>query len=113
MCGIAQKANVPGSKQVAKLYSSDTSLGKFSSKADPFGAYAATGQKDKLDPLNLKNAPDDIPLPPALQEAKDPDSMALRRKSRSGNAGGGTLLTSPSGVAPSLLNTGGTTLLGG
>jgi hypothetical protein len=112
MCGIAQKANVPGSKQVAKFYDGSTAFGKFSSRADPFGAYAATGQKDKLDPLNLKNAPDDIPLPPALQEAKDPDSMALRRKSRGGNAGG-TLLTSPSGVAPSLLNTGGTTLLGG
>jgi hypothetical protein len=112
MCGIAQKAGVPGSKQVAKLYSSDTSLGKFSSKADPFGAYAATGEKDKLDPINLNNKPDEIPVPPALQEAKEPDSMALRRKAR-GNTASGTLLTSPRGIQPGLMNTGGTTLLGG
>ena len=63
--------------------------------------------------LNLNNAPDEIPVPPAVQEAKDPDSMALRRKSRTGNAGGGTILTSPRGIQPGLVNTGGTTLLGG
>jgi hypothetical protein len=113
MCGVAQKAGLPGAKQVAKLYDGSTALGKFSSRADPFGAYAATGEKDKLDPLNLNNAPDEIPVPPALQEAKEPDSIALRRSSRNRTPGGGTLLTSPSGVQPGLTNTGGTTLLGG
>jgi len=112
MCGIAKKLDAPGASQMDKFYG-DSGVGKINSKMNPLGAFIVTGNKGKLDPLNLKNDPADIPLPPALQEAKDPDSMALRRKSRSGNAGGGTLLTSPSGVAPSLMNTGGTTLLGG
>lgn len=52
------------------------------------------------------------PPPPAPQESKAPDSMAARRKVRP-MPGGGTLLTSPSGVASTSLNTGGSTLLGG
>lgn len=113
MCGIAQKNNVPGSKQMAQFYSGSNEFGKANSRLNPFGAYMETGQKDKLDPVNFNNAPDEIPVPPAVQEAKDPDSMALRRKSRTGNAGGGTILTSPRGIQPGLTNTGGTTLLGG
>ena len=52
--------------------------------------------------------------PPPPQEAKQPDSMAARRKQRQMNGmGPGTVLTSPSGVATSGLNLGGSTVLGG
>ena len=112
MCGIAKKLDAPGSKQMDKFYG-DNGMGKVNSKLNPFGAYLVTGNKGKLDPLNLNNAPDEIPVPPALQESKEPDSMALRRKTRTGNAGGGTILTAPSGVSLGSTNTGGTTLLGG
>lgn len=113
MCGIAKKLDAPGAGQMDKFYG-DNGLGKLNSKMNPLGAYIVTGNKGKLDPLNLNNAPDEIPVPPAVQEAKDPDSMALRRKARGGNAaGGGTILTSPRGIQPGLTNTGGTTLLGG
>lgn len=50
--------------------------------------------------------------PPPPQEVKQPDTMAERRKVRPA-AGAGTLLTGPSGVANTSLNTGGSTLLGG
>jgi hypothetical protein len=50
--------------------------------------------------------------PPPPQEIKQPGTMADRRKVRP-QAGAGTLLTGPSGVAGSTLNTGGSTLLGG
>ena len=50
--------------------------------------------------------------PPPPQEVKQPDSAAMRRKARPA-AGAGTLLTGPSGVANTSLNTGGSTLLGG
>jgi hypothetical protein len=39
--------------------------------------------------------------------------MAQRRARRTAGMGGGTMLTGPSGVASSSLNTGGTSLLGG
>jgi hypothetical protein len=56
----------------------------------------------------------DIPAPPPPpQETKRPDTGAQRRRARPVGAGGATLLTSPSGVASSGLNTGGATLLGG
>lgn len=112
MCGIAKKLDAPGSKQMDKFYG-DTGLGRVNSKLNPFGAYVVTGNKGKLDPLNLNNAPDEIPVPPAAQEAKDPDSIALRRASRNRTPGGGTLLTGVGGIQPGLMNTGGTTLLGG
>lgn len=112
MCGIAKKLDAPGANQMDKFYG-DNGLGKVNSKLNPFGAYLVTGNTGKLDPLNLNNAPDEIPVPPAVQEAKDPDSMALRRRARTGNAGGPTLLTSPRGVSLNSMNTGGTTLLGG
>lgn len=51
--------------------------------------------------------------PPPPQEVKRPDTMATRRNTRQGGMGAGTLLTSPSGVASSGLNLGGSTLLGG
>lgn len=50
--------------------------------------------------------------PPPPQEQKQPDTAQLRKRRQSG-MGGGTLLTGPSGVANSTLNTGATTLLGG
>jgi len=53
------------------------------------------------------------PPPPPPQEAKQADSMNQRRAGRKVGMGGGTLLTSPSGVASSGVNLGGTTLLGG
>ena len=56
--------------------------------------------------------PEAPPPPPAQQESKAPDSMSARRKVRP-MAGGGTLLTGPSGIAGTSLNTGGSTLLGG
>jgi hypothetical protein len=55
----------------------------------------------------------DIPAPPPPpQDVKTPDSMNTRRK-QTRTPGGGTLLTGPQGVAPTALNTGGSTLLGG
>lgn len=53
--------------------------------------------------------------PPPPQEQKLPDTVneAAKRKTRAVGMGGGTLLTGPSGVANSALNTGGSTLLGG
>jgi hypothetical protein len=51
--------------------------------------------------------------PPPPQEGKDPDTMAERRRRRPGAMGGGSILTSPSGIANSTLNTGGNTILGG
>lgn len=51
------------------------------------------------------------PTPPP-QEVKQPDNINARRKVRP-MAGAGTLLTGPSGVASTSLNTGGSTLLGG
>lgn len=60
------------------------------------------------------SSPDIPPPPPPPQEAKQPDSMAVRRSQRrAGGMGMGTMLTGPSGVASGALNTGGTTLLGG
>lgn len=50
--------------------------------------------------------------PPPPQDVKQPDTMSERRKVRPA-AGAGTLLTGPSGVANTSLNTGGSTLLGG
>ncbi len=52
------------------------------------------------------------PAPPP-QEQKAPDTVNARRRGRGNTTQGGTLLTSPSGVAGNALNTGGTTLLGG
>jgi hypothetical protein len=51
------------------------------------------------------------PTPPP-QEVKQPDAMAARKKVRPA-AGAGTMLTGPSGIANTSLNTGGSTLLGG
>lgn len=51
--------------------------------------------------------------PPPPQEVKRPDTMAVRRTTRQAGMGAGSVLTSPSGVATSGLNLGGTTLLGG
>lgn len=58
------------------------------------------------------STPNIPPPPPPPQEVKQPDSMAARKKVRPA-AGAGTLLTGPSGVANTSLNTGGATLLGG
>ncbi len=58
--------------------------------------------------------PDIPPPPPPPQEQKTPDSMSQRRANRKPmGMGAGTLLTTPSGVATSGLNLGGSTLLGG
>jgi hypothetical protein len=58
------------------------------------------------------SSPNIPPPPPPPQEAKAPDAMAARRKTRP--AGGmGTMLTGPSGVSSGALSTGGTSLLGG
>lgn len=57
-----------------------------------------------------------IPTPEQPQAAKEPDITALQanaRKNRTGGMAGGTLLTSPSGVANAAASTGKTTLLGG
>lgn len=55
-----------------------------------------------------------IPKVTPPQEQKLPDTLNLKkRNSRAVGMGGGTLLTGPSGVANSALNTGGNTLLGG
>lgn len=51
------------------------------------------------------------PAPPP-QEQKAPEMVNARQRKRAMGPGG-TLLTSPSGVAGNSLNTGGTTLLGG
>lgn len=59
-----------------------------------------------------------IPTPEAPQAIKQPTEAATmsdsaRRSRNSAMVGGGTLLTGPSGVAPSSVSTGRTTLLGG
>ena len=56
-----------------------------------------------------------IPKPKPLQEAKTPNSvdMLSKRKQRQAGMTGGTILTSPSGVAAGAMNTGANTLLGG
>ena len=95
------------------LFTGDSGLAKFSSKVDPLGAYLATGNKGKLDPLNLSNAPDPLVIPPPPQDAKEPDSMGARRRARNPNASSSTILTGPRGVSAGALTTGGTTLLGG
>lgn len=59
------------------------------------------------------SSPNIPPPPPPPQEAKQPDQVGERRKNRNPNLQGGTLLTSPRGIQPGLVNTGGTTLLGG
>lgn len=59
------------------------------------------------------SAPDIPPPPPPPQEAKQPDTLAERRKQRKVGMGGGSLLTGPSGIATAAQNTGGATLLGG
>lgn len=63
--------------------------------------------------MSKPNIPPPPPPPQAAQEAKTVDSVAQRRASRKVGMGGGTLLTSPSGVTTQGANLGGTTLLGG
>jgi hypothetical protein len=60
------------------------------------------------------SSPDIPPPPPPPQEVKQPDSAALRDRSRRNRSGmaGGSLLTGPSGVSQGALTTGRTTLLG-
>lgn len=53
------------------------------------------------------------PPPPPPQAAKQADTNPRRRSRQDGAMTGGTLLTSPSGVASNTANLGGTTLLGG
>lgn len=98
-------------KPPAKMFDSDNEIGRANSKIDPMGARIATGNKSKLDPLNLKNDPDLLPVTPPPQEQKLPDTMATRRTRRARN--NGTALTGPAGVLPGSYATGGTTLLGG
>lgn len=60
------------------------------------------------------SSPDIPDPPPQQQESKQPATEALKRKKGSQPVvAGGTLLTGPSGVANSALNTGAPTLLGG
>lgn len=59
------------------------------------------------------STPNIPPPPPPPQEAKQADSMAVRRAQRSRPAGMGTMLTGPSGVSSGSLTTGGTSMLGG
>ena len=91
----------------------DNEFGKANSRIDPLGAYINTGNKGKLDPLNLNNAPDALVVPPLPQDAKEPDSMGARRRARNPNASSSTILTGPRGVSAGALTTGGTMLLGG
>lgn len=64
--------------------------------------------------LSKPNIPPPPPPPPPPQEVKQPDSAALRDRSRRNRSGmaGGSLLTGPSGIATGALPTGRTTLLG-
>ncbi len=52
---------------------------------------------------------------PPPQAAKEPDTLAERKKRQTATqkAGGGSILTGPSGVSNQSLNTGGSTILGG
>ena len=61
------------------------------------------------------SSPDIPPPPPPPQDAKTPDMATVResaRRNRQGMIGGGSLLTGPSGIAPSAVSTGRSTLLG-
>lgn len=65
--------------------------------------------------VKTPNIPPPPPPPPPPQEVKQPDVSRLRdsaRRNRTGGMVGGSLLTGPSGIAPGLLPTGRTTLLG-
>lgn len=55
-----------------------------------------------------------IPSTPPPQAVKQPDTSSLLRgqQSRAATITGGTLLTSPTGIAPGALSTGAPTLLG-
>jgi hypothetical protein len=58
------------------------------------------------------------PPPPPPQEIKQPDNAAkpadmMRQRRNSAAMGAGSLLTGPTGIAASALNTGKSTLLGG
>lgn len=96
-----------------KVFGGDSDMAKLNAKVNPGHAYLTTGQRDKLDPGNLKNAPDEIKPPPPLQELKEPDSMYKRREARLRYNKAGTILTGPNGIGAGSLNTGGNTLLGG
>ena len=50
--------------------------------------------------------------PPPPQEVKAPDNLSGARAKRKPSGMGSTMLTGPTGVASTSLNTGGTTLLG-
>lgn len=54
-----------------------------------------------------------VPKQQPVQEAKQPDATTLLRRKQRAGLSGGTLLTGPSGVTSSALNTGAPTLLGG
>lgn len=95
------------------LFTGDSGLAKANSKINPLGAYLATGNRGKLDPLNFNNAPVVLPIPPPPQNEKDPDTMATRRRNNKVGVGAGTLLTGSSGLTYGALNTSGRTLLGG
>jgi hypothetical protein len=95
------------------MYSETNEFGKANSKIDPLGAYINTGDKDKMDPLNFKRGTYEMPAPPAVQDGKEPDTMAVRRRARYNARPRGTILTGPSGLTAGSLNTGGATLLGG
>lgn len=58
------------------------------------------------------SSPSIPPPPPPVQEAKAPELNSLTRN-RKPVSGGGSLLTSPSGVTQAALSTGAPTLLGG
>lgn len=57
------------------------------------------------------------PMPPPPQALKTPDPSPLKRRNQASGGfdrpQGSTLLTSPTGIESTLLNTGATTLLGG
>ena len=96
--------------KVPGLYKGDNEFQKANRKIDPLGAYVNTGDKDMLDPVNLKNEIV-IPTTPMGQESKAPDTMVDKRRVR--NTRNSTLLTGPTGLTTGALNTGGSTLLGG
>lgn len=58
-----------------------------------------------------------VETPPPVQAAKQPEVQALKERSKmsrsSASMGGGSLLTGATGIAPTSVSTGKTSLLGG
>jgi len=113
MC-TAQTRSVSNTIGSDHLFDNQTMFGKVTSRADPLGSYAATGDEERLDPIEIRQHAPKIPgPPPPMQSAYEADTTLLTRRNRARQGTqGGSLLTGGRGVADGAL-AGAPTLLGG